>query len=257
MQETAITAEADAVERSKGGRKQPTDRADVESWIESALGYVPSVARRYIGCGLPFDELLAAGNVGLVEAGLRFDPARRVKFVTYADWWIRKTILKAIQEQSGAVRLPRYRLERIRMLQDLRAGIRQSTGADPSEEDVARAAGLAVDEVRRLLSGENAAVSLDQPVSSASNRCLGDTLSGTRPADDPEAVILRDYVDHLGRVLEHLSERERQVVALRFGFADDSPRTLREVGRELKLSRERVRQIERQALLRLRKLLTL
>ncbi|MDX1389216.1 MAG: sigma factor, partial [Acidobacteriota bacterium] len=102
-------------------RDAPARADEIQAWIDGAMAYVPAVARRFVGCGLSFDDLLAAGNLGLVEAALRFDPSRNVKFVTYADWWIRKTILKTIQEQSGPVRLPRYRLEQLRELHDTRA----------------------------------------------------------------------------------------------------------------------------------------
>ncbi len=239
-----------------GRRTPPAKRAKrpdaFETWIESAIAYVPSVARRYLGCGLPFDELLAAGNLGLVEAGLRFDPSRDVKFVTYADWWIRKTILKAIQEQSGAVRLPRYRIERIRMLQDIRAELRRRNGTEPSIEEIAEAGGVSPREARALFASGQTAVSLDQPVTRDASRSLADTLPAGTDDGHPDAVMDENYLAHVRTVVADLDSRERLILALRFGFLDDEPLTLREAGRRLGLSRERVRQIERRALGRLR-----
>ena len=223
-----------------------------EAWVESAIAYVPSVARRYLGCGLPFDELLAAGNLGLVEAGLRFDPARDVKFVTYADWWIRKTILKAIQEQSGAVRLPRYRIERIRMLRDVRAMLRARKGTDPTIEEIADAGGMSPREVRSLFASGQSAVSLDQPIARDASKSLADTLRADPDDGHPDVVADDNYLEHVRTAVARLDPRERLVLALRFGFLDAEPVTLREAGRRLGLSRERVRQIERRALHRLR-----
>ena len=223
-----------------------------EAWIESAIAYVPSVARRNLGCGLPFDELLAAGNLGLVEAGLRFDPARDVKFVTYADWWIRKTILKAIQEQSGAVRLPRYRIERIRMLQDIRAELRRRNGTDPTIEEIADAGGVSPREARSLFASGQTAVSLDQPVARDASKSLVETLPAGTDDGHPDAVVDENYLEHVRTVVAALDSRERLILSMRFGFLDDEPLTLREAGRRLGLSRERVRQIERRALGRLR-----
>ena len=241
---------------ASNGRRPVAKRTErheaFESWIESAIAYVPSVARRYLGCGLPFDELLAAGNLGLVEAGLRFDPSRDVKFVTYADWWIRKTILKAIQEQSGAVRLPRYRLERIRMLHDIRAELRRRNGTDPSIEEIADAGGVSPREARSLFASGQTAVSLDQPVARDVSRSLAETLRAETDDGHPDVVVDENYLEHVRTVVAALDSRERLILALRFGFFDDEPLTLREAGRRLGLSRERVRQIERRALGRLR-----
>ena len=234
-------------------RKARMDGSEAfEAWVESAIAYVPSVARRYLGCGLPFDELLAAGNLGLVEAGLRFDPGRDVKFVTYADWWIRKTILRAIQEQSGAVRLPRYRLERIRMLRDVRAELRARKGADPSIDEIAEAGGVSAREVRSLFASGQTAVSLDQPISGDASRSLADTLRADPNDRHPEVVVDENYLEHVRSAVDGLDSRERVVLALRFGFLGEEPVTLREAGRRLGLSRERVRQIEHRALGRLR-----
>jgi RNA polymerase primary sigma factor len=204
-------------------------RALREQWIEEALGYVPRVARRYAGSGIPFEELLAAGNLGLVEAAVRFDPSREVKFVTYADWWIRKTILKTIQEQSGAFRVPRYHLERIRILKTLKGQLRHTLRREPENDELASAAGLPIREVGRLMALDQFPVSLEQPASSVDDRPIAETLSGDSDSDHPEALISDDYVDHLRRKIASLDEREGIVLALRFGLLGTDPLTLREV----------------------------
>lgn len=247
------TRSGEGVRVATGPRGDTGPPDGFEDWIESALAYVPVVARRFLGCGLPFDELLAAGNLGLVEAALRFDPDRNVKFVTYADWWIRKTVLQAIQQQSGAVRLPRYRLERMRILRELRADLRAAHGQEPSVEEVARAGGMSDDEVRGLMASGQSVLSLDQPTREDSRRSLGDLLPADRDDGHPEAVVDEDYQVHVRNAIADLDARERAILSLRFGFLGSEPLTLREVGQRLRLSRERVRQIERRALLRLRR----
>ena len=220
--------------------------------IRTALAYVPHVARRYLGCGLPFDELLAAGNLGLVEAGLRYQPARNVKFVTYADWWIRKSILKALEDQSGVVRLPRYRQEQLRVLQEGRRAWRRTHGSEPSTEELARATGMSYDEVARLRTLERSSLSLEDPALPGGARTLGDMLSSQTGSGPQDALLRRDLVRHIRKLVATLGDRERSVVLLRFGFGDRDPMTLREIGRKLGLSRERVRQLERRALIQLR-----
>lgn len=229
--------------------------SESSAWIGTALAYVPHVARRYVGCGLPFDELLAVGNLGLVEAALRFQPSRNVKFVTYADWWIRKSILKALEEQAGPVRLPRYKREQLRSLQRARRDLRSRKGAEPSVNDLAQEAGISGRDVERLRTLGGSAVSLDDTYPPGSDRPLSDVLA-VSDADGPDdAVVHGDLVRHLHGLVDRLAEKERSVVRLRFGLNGRSPMTLRAIGSELGISRERVRQLERRALLQLKNLL--
>lgn len=231
------------------------DAAEMERWIEEALVYVPSVARRFMGCGIPFDELLAAGNLGLVQAALRYDDTRGIKFITYADWWIRKSVLKTIQEQSGPVRLPRYRQEQLRELHDARSRFRSNHGREPTHDDLALLTGRRTSEIAQLLGIIRRGISIEQPVNPTDELPLGSML-----ADDPDkgpqnTVIRNDYWRHVRELLSTLDRREREVLVLRYGFDTEPPRTLREVGGKMGISRERVRQIERRALDRLRDLL--
>ena len=227
-------------------------RESPDVWIEGALAYVPSVARRFMGCGLSFDELLAAGNLGLVQAALRFDPARKVKFVTYADWWIRKSILKTIQEQSGPVRLPRYRLEQLRDLHEARSRLMHDTGREPDAEELAQATGRSSSEVDLLLGIGRRSVSLEHPANPNESRPLGRMLADDLDKGPQRTLIREDSVRHLRRLMGRLGRRERKVLQLRFGLNGHAAMTLREAGETLGISRERVRQIEVRALRRLR-----
>ncbi len=246
-----VPASAADVESAKRAAVRPP----VTAWIHEALAYVPSVARRYIGCGLPFEELLAAGNLGLVEAAIRFDPARNVKFVTYADWWIRKAILSAIEEQSGPVRLPRYRQEQLRTIHDARAVLRLRRGREPFPEEIALMTGLSVAEISRLLSIGRQAVSLDKPTSLEGEKPLRDILAAESNAGPTASLLSSDQVGRIRRLVARLALRERAVLALRYGLHGSPPLTLREIGHRLGISRERVRQIEQRALGHLRHLI--
>jgi RNA polymerase primary sigma factor len=213
------------------------------------------VARRYVGYGLPLDELIAAGNLGLVEASLRFDPARKVKFITYADWWIRKAILEAMEEQTGPVRLPRYQHERLRALRTTRAELLSRDGGEPDKDDLAREAGLSRRETDLLLRFIPAAVSLEQPVRGQDGRPLREVLPDPDGESPQRSLVRRDLARRLRRQVASLAARETEVILLRFGLHGEPPLTLREAGRRLGISRERVRQLELRALLKLRRAL--
>ncbi|ANM29106.1 hypothetical protein ABI59_05075 [Acidobacteria bacterium Mor1] len=225
------------------------------SHIRGALAYVPHVARRYMSCGLPFDELLAAGNLGLVEAALRFNPDKQVKFVTYADWWIRKSILKAVEEQTGAVRLPRYRQEQLRVLTEGRRSWRRHHGSEPDRDQLSEATGFTPDEIDRLSRIGNGSLSLEEPVAPGAERGVGDLLA-VEPSEGPHDLLLRgDLLRFLRKQLFRLEQKQRTVILLRYGFGDEGPMTLRQIGRRMGISRERVRQLERRALIELRNFL--
>ena len=225
-----------------------------ETDIHKVLAYVPSVARRYSGCGLDFDELIAAGNLGLVRAALRFDPARKIKFITYASWWIRKAILEALEQQLGPVRLPRYQHEKLRVLRAARADYRSRIGIEPNSEQLSQASGISRDDTGLLLQFISSTLSLEQPLTPGDNRPMKDVLPD--PAMDcPQSnLVRRELTRRVQRQLAALDHRERQVIALRFGFEGGKALTLREAGRRLGISRERVRQVELRTLIKLRRL---
>ncbi|MCP3981978.1 MAG: sigma-70 family RNA polymerase sigma factor [bacterium] len=231
------------------------DRGATDNQILGALSYVPVVARRYRGCGVPTDDLVAAGNLGLLEAAIRFDPGREVRFVTYATWWIRKAILEALEEQSGPLGLPRHQHERLRRLARTRREWISSHGEEPTEEELLRAASLSRLQARRVAHLTTGSVSLEQPVGDADGPPLSDLLPDSGSENPQLSIIRRDLATKVRDHLSRLDAREREVISLRFGLGGGTPLTLREAGSRLKLSRERVRQIELRALLELRRLL--
>jgi RNA polymerase sigma factor (sigma-70 family) len=223
--------------------------------VRSALAYVPVVARRYVGGALDQQELVAAGNLGLVQAALRFDPARKVRFLTYADWWIRKAILEAFEVQSRPVHVPRNQLERMRRIERTRADWVAIHGREPTSEELAGRSELRASASVLLFRSSRRTVSLDQPVRDGERHPLNETLSDPSAESPQGSLVRRELADRLRRLLAALSARERAVIRLRFGLGDDSTgATLRQVARRLGISRERVRQIELRAVLKLRRL---
>jgi len=222
--------------------------------VVRVLAYVPSVARRYVGFGLDLDELVAAGNLGLVRASLRFDPARKIKFITYASWWIRKAVLEALEEQTGPFRLPRYQHEKLRVLRAARADARSRLGDEPNSEQLADASGLSPQDAERLCCYVPTSVSLEQPLASGDDRPLKEVLADAESESPQRSLVRRELARRLRRQVAQLDRRERQVIAMRFGFDGQSPLTLREAGRRMGISRERVRQLELRILLKLRRL---
>jgi len=216
------------------------------------LPYVPAVARRYANAGTELDDLVAAGNLGLVEAGLRFDPQRRVKFVTYADWWIRKAILETLGESSGPMRLPRHQRDRLRQLRQARDDWVATRGEEPSLHQLAETTGLAPKLVHRLLQLRKPSLSLEQPTGADGGKPLGELLEDSRRETPQGSLVRRDLARRVRRCIEKLGPRQRAILTHRFGLNDEPPMTLRETGEALGLSRERVRQIEFRALLTLK-----
>lgn len=248
-----------AVPRSTGIGAAPRSRrpppAFVAQLVTESIGYVPSVARRFVGHGLEIDELVAAGNLGLVQAALRFEPDRQVRFLTYADWWIRKAIVEAVELLSGPVRLPRYQYERLRRLRRSQASWLARRGREPTSAEMAREQDMTPEAVDRLRSLTTRSTSLDDPSGRSDARPLHEVLFDPDQLTPQFRAIERDLCERLLRLVATLPPQEERVILLRFGLAGDPPGTLRKVGARLEMSRERVRQIEHRALLRLRELI--
>lgn len=232
------------------------DEPAVRKLVESNLRFVVAYAKRYRNPNVPFLDLIHEGNLGLIQAAKKYDPfqdGQDVKFITYAVWWIRQAILHALAEHAGSFRLPQkqantlYRLERIRSL------LAERFGRGPTEKELSEELGISIDDVRVLTQASQSSLSLNDPVDAEGDSELGDLLEQTVLPDTDERILRESFTRALGDALADLPERERTVLELRFGLADDQPKTLREIGEELGLSRERVRQIESRALNKLRR----
>ena len=222
--------------------------------IESNLSFVVKVASEYRNLGLPFEDLLNEGNIGLIEAAHRYDASKGTKFITYAIWWIRKSILKALSEHSNLVRVPNYQMKKVREIRDAENSLRRSLGRAPQRDEISQRLSKSVNKIDQVLQFTLREVSLDDKIGKDRDKPISDYLvdaSASSPEDD---LIFRESNTLVGEAMSHLSDQERVVVGFRFGLAGGPPLTLKEIGEKMGISRERVRQIECQAKARLRKL---
>jgi RNA polymerase primary sigma factor len=232
------------------------DEDALRELVESNLRFVVAYAKRYRNPNVPFLDLIHEGNLGLIQAAKKYDPSNEghdVKFITYAVWWVRQAILHALAEHAGSFRLPQkqantlYRMERIRSL------LGERFGRAPTDEELSEELGITINDVRVLTRASRSSLSLNEPVDANGDSELGDLLEQTGIPDTDELLLRESFSRALGDALSELPERERQVLELRFGLIDDQPKTLREIGEIMDLSRERVRQIESRALNKLRR----
>jgi len=220
--------------------------------IESNLRLVIAIARRYTSTGVPLIDLIQEGNLGLMRAAEKFDYQRGCHFGTYATWWIRQAVSRAAGEQSRLIHLPEHVATRLRKVRRVAAQLSQENGLDPLPEQIAEACNLNVDEVIDLLGVIEQPVSLDAPVDDEARYSLADTLEDSNTPAPAETASQHLLGEELHRALALLTPRERSVITLRYGIGDGRSRTLLEVGKELAISRERVRQLEVVALMKLR-----
>lgn len=240
-------------EKELGRRIQQGDREALQKMTESNLRFVIKIAKKYRGSGIPLLDLINQGNLGLIEAARRFDPERNIRFTSYAVWWIRQSILHFLSEASHAFRISPRTANVLYRVGTALSKKKNEIKENSSREALAMEIGVSLHELNTALAATAGTFSLDHPINDSRDTMLGDMLEQTIIPSAEESVIAEHLLESVDKSLALLNPMEAQVLRLRFGLDDDDPMTLKEIGDQVNLSRERIRQIEAQALQKLRK----
>lgn len=232
--------------------QQQQDEEAKKQLIEANLRLVVSIAKRYTGKGLPFSDLVQEGNAGLMKAVEKFDYRKGFKLSTYATWWIRQSITRSLADKSKIIRKPTHMVETIHKLRDIQRELLQDTGRDPTMEEIGRKMNVSSDRVQYILTIAQDTASLDTPIGEEEGDNLGDMMEDQASPSPYQQALNEALKEQLNGQLETLSDREKEVLRIRFGLDDDHPRTLEEIGEMFGRTRERMRQIESKAIRKLR-----
>jgi RNA polymerase primary sigma factor len=240
-------------EKELGARVQQGDEDAFRRLIEANLRFVVAMAKKYSRSGYPLHELINEGNLGLIEAVSRFDPSRGVRFITYASWWIRQAILAAIAHHGQVFRIPPKLKHELYRFETKVAHLTQELGHRPSVDEISKELGMKEEEVRDMIEGTPTEVSLDTPIGEGAEMRIEDLIQDQTVTPVDELLIAQSFEEQLEALLAQLDDKERVIIERRFGLGGREPETLAEIGSELNLSRERIRQIEERALAKLRR----
>ncbi len=240
-------------EKELARRIKKGDKKALEKLIQGNLRFVINIAKAYQGKGLSLNELITEGNYGLIKAAQKFDPDKNVKFISYAVWWIRQTIMKAILENTGNIRVPISQINKVNRIHNAQEKLAKD-GELPSIKEIADNLNISENEVRNAIKTNKQEISLSTPLANDENLYLSDTIIQKQFLSPEEAFLRKRYKEVLHSQLDKLSEREAWILKKYFGLDDNRPHTLEEIGNELNISRERVRQIKERAIKKLKDL---